>query len=490
MRILQVASEVALVAKAGGLGDVLTGLSRELHHQGLQPLVVLPRYGCMSYEHLHPTGEKEHFVTYFQGARHEASIDFYLLQNEIPVGLIDTDSGKWRSREAIYGQSDEVASFIAFNKVCFDWLIATKREFDIVHLHDWQTSYLAPLLRYAWRGETPAPKIVLTLHNIEYQGKCSFEEVLMGHPDIIQLAPRDLFCDPWHDCVNLLKAAIASSDLLVAVSPTYAKEILTPEGGKGLDGVLLRRKSSLHGILNGIDTTYWNPSDDPFLPEQYSVKDEKKKIVHAKKAAKCALFEMLAIDEAFCDLPLIGAVARLVHQKGLPLIQYVLENLESLGCTGVLLGSTYEEAVHKTFHGLDGSLLKNRRGRVLLQTNESIAHLIYAASDLLLVPSLFEPCGLTQMIALHYGTIPIARKTGGLADTVVDCQYGESKSEGNGFVFDLPDIGSMKSALDRALQLHTSSPECWDKLLISGMKMNVSWALPAKKYVRLYSTLI
>jgi len=489
MRILQVASEVALIAKVGGLGDVLTGLSRELYHQGFHPLIVLPRYGCISYEHLHSTGEKEQFVTYFQGARHEAFVEFFLLQNEIPIALLDTISGKWQSRDSIYGQADDVASFILFNKACFDWLHVTKRQFDVAHLHDWQTAYLAPLLRYAWKGKHSVPKTVLTLHNIEYQGKCSFEEILLGHPDIQQLTPRDLFRDPWHDCANLLKAAIISSDHLVAVSPTYAQEILTPEGGKGLDGVLMQRKDSLQGILNGIDTVYWNPGDDPFLPEKYSAKEEKEKILHAKKAAKKALFETLAIEASFSDLPLIGSVTRLVHQKGLHLIRYVLEHLEPFDCTGVLLGSTYETSVQKTFHELDGQLLQKRRGRVLLQTNEAIAHLIYAASDMFLVPSLFEPCGLTQMIAFHYGTIPIVRKTGGLADTVVDCQERESDSKANGFVFEDPDTGSVRSALARSLHLYHADKGSWERLLVSGMNLNVGWAIPAKKYIRLYVTL-
>jgi starch synthase len=490
MRILQVASEVALIAKVGGLGDVLTGLSRELHQQGSHPLLILPRYGCISYDHLHSTGEKERFRTTFQGVVHKVTVEFFLLQNEIPVALLDTEDKKWQSCEAIYGQPDDVAAFIFFNKACFDWLQSTERQFDVIHLHDWQAAYLSPLLKYAWKGELPAPKTVLSLHNIEYQGKCSFEEVLIGHPEILKLSPPDLFRDPWDDCVNLLKAAILSADVLVAVSKTYALEILTPEGGKGLDKVLEQRKKDLHGIVNGVDTVYWNPVDDPFLPEKYSFKDDKKKILHAKREAKKTLFEILAIDSSFLDLPLVGAVSRLVPQKGLSFLHHILESLETFDCTGVLLGSTYDDAIHEKFHLLDKKLLQKRRGRVLLQTSESIAHLIYAASDMFLVPSLFEPCGLTQLIALHYGSIPIVRKTGGLSDTVIDCQEGEPESKRNGFVFETPDVSSVHSATERALYMYRDFRENWEKLILFGMKLDVGWALPAKKYIRIYATLV
>lgn len=489
MRILQVASEAALMAKVGGLGDVVTGLSRELNHQGCQPLIVLPRYGCISYDHLHPTGEREQFVTCFQGVRHEAQMEFFLLQNEIQVALLDTVHQTWQSRESIYGQPDDVVSFIFFNKALFDWLHTTKRQFDVVHLHDWQAAYLAPLVRYAWTREESAPKTLLTLHNIEYQGKCAFHELALGHPDSQTLAPQDLFRDPWDSCANLLKGAILSSDILVAVSPTYAQEILTKEGGKGLEHVLMQRKDSLHGILNGVDTFYWNPGEDPFLPEKYTHANEKEKILHAKRAAKKYLFETVAIDKAFLDLPLVGMVTRLVPQKGIDMIQYVMERLEQLDCAGVLLGTTYDPLIHQTFQELDKKLLEKRRGRVLLQSNESIAHLIYGASDLFLVPSLFEPCGLTQLIALHYGTLPLVRKTGGLADTVFDCQ-GEHKAKGNGFVFESPDAGSVFSTVERALTFSRTCQKEWERLILYGMKLNIGWSLPSKKYVRLYSTLV
>lgn len=489
MRILQVASEAALMAKVGGLGDVVTGLSRELNHQGCQSLIVLPRYGCMSYDHLHPTGEKEHFVTVLQGVRYEAYVEFFLLQNEVPVGLLDTKSKTWQSRESIYGRPDDVISFILFNKALFDWIQSTKRQFDVIHLHDWQTAYLAPLMRYAWTKDEASPKTLLTLHNIEYQGKCAFQELSLGHPDIQALAPSDLFSDPWDACANLLKAAVLSSDILVAVSPTYAKEILTREGGKGLEHVLMQRKDSLHGILNGVDTVYWNPGEDPFLPEKYTYADDSERIFHAKRTAKRYIFETVAMDISLLDLPLVGIVTRLVPQKGINLIHYVMERLEQLNCTVILLGTTYDPSTHQMFQELDRKLLTSRRGRVLLQSNESIAHLIYGASDLFLVPSLFEPCGLTQLIALHYGALPLVRKTGGLADTVFDCQEC-LETKGNGFVFESPDVEALFSTVERALNFSRMCHEKWKELVLSGMKQHIGWSLQAKKYVHLYATLV
>lgn len=490
MRVLAVASEAALIAKVGGLGDVLTGLSRELVHTGVDLLMLLPRYGCTDYTHLVSTGKKEYFQAVLGGVERPSYVEFFVLQNSIPVALLDTVDGMWFNKKSIYGYEDEVASFIYFSRLCNDWLQTTSQRFDVVHVHDWQTAFLSVLLKYCWKAKGLAPKTLLTLHNIEYQGKCSYNQLKEGFSDILNTCPSGLFADPRDDCANLLKGAILSSDLLTTVSLTYSHEIVTPEGGKGLDKVLQTRKNELVGILNGVDSVYWDPRTDSFLNEKYSTQESVADIVQAKKAIKKSLFEDLHIDLKMLEVPLISSVTRLVHQKGLLLLRHLFSQLHHINASGILLGTSFDSETTRMFSELDETLTHSKRGRVLLKSEESLAHRIFAASDVFVVPSLFEPCGLTQLVALRYGAIPVVRKTGGLADTIFDYSKSASGVRGNGFMFELFNVMACQEAVERALTVYRTDQESWRTLMYTGMQTDYSWTHSAEKYTALYRQLI
>ena len=490
MQVLQVSSEAALLAKVGGLGDVVTGLSRELLRQHVDTVLLLPRYGCIDFSHLESTGKKEKFETFFDGRTHEGIVEFFRLQGFLPVVLLDTVDGTWSKREAIYGTSDETSSFIAFSKACSDWLQQTTHRFDLLHLHDWECGFLSALITYGWRSSHKAPKTMLSLHNLEYQGKCAHHQLSEGWTDIFKAVPKGMFDDPWDNCANLLKGGILSSDLLTTVSKTYAREIVTPEGGKGLDKVLSMRESDLFGIVNGIDTDYWNPETDRFLNRHYSSHDSIEEILDAKKAIKQKLFSDLEIDRSLVEVPLISSVTRLVHHKGLFMLHELFSHLKEHDAAGLILGTVYDSDTRDKFKSLDSKLIEEQRGRVLLKSEEALAHRIFAASDIFVVPSLCEPCGLTQLLALRYGTIPVVRKTGGLADTIFDYQHHLPQGSGNGFVFERADPQAAMEALTRAVTLYKKAPKSWNHLVKAGMESDFSWSKPAQAYISLYHRVV
>ncbi len=495
MRIIQVASEMAPIAKVGGLADVIMGLSRELVWQGHEVAVALPRYGVIDFSRLQFQGRVDNFQTYFGNEWHKAHAEHFLLDNSIRVALIDTDWGKWRSKPSIYGQAhDDVSSFLQFSKAVMDWILSLPQSIpDVIHIHDWQTAALAAYVHEAFsqNAHYPKPKVVLTLHNLEYQGRTGFSDLEWGglnlsfNPEAVAAAK-----DPQYDCANLLKLGIALADEVTTVSPTYAKEILAPIGGKGLESVIASKGSCFHGILNGLDYSYWNPHIDPFLRQQYQPSDGVESVLNAKEKNREELYSLLGIqDVAKANRPLVSSVTRLVEQKGLHLIESVLENAERYDMDCIILGSAYDQATLDRFRHLDHALRTQKRGAVLLQNSEKIAHLIFAASDIFLVPSLFEPCGLTQIIALKYGTIPLVRRTGGLADTVVDVDYpivSEYVREPNGFCFNDPDVGGIESALYRALKMYREGKDKWKGLIETAMNLDFSWYRSARQYLQLY----
>ena len=490
MNIVQIASEAALIAKVGGLGDVVTGLSRELMSQNHQLLILLPRYGSIEYLRLTSTGKRESFQLTGAKGTTAAFVEFFLLDQSISVGLLDTEEGLWSKQNSIYGSSDELDSFILFSMLAKSWLEMTSRPFDVVHAHDWQAAPLVAWIKYTWQVNRPIPKCLLTIHNMEYQGKCGWEKLREVCGEWLDRCPYGLFEDPVDRCANLLRGGIASADMLTTVSETYAKEILTSEGGRGLEGLLRERKNELFGIVNGVDISYWNPATDPFLPQNYSARGGIEKIIEAKKEAKKKLFNELEIDMKFLEAPLLASVTRLVYQKGLELLYYLYSHLEEYGVSGIILGTSFDSKTTERFASLNSRVTNQGRGRVVLKSEESLAHRIYAAADLFAVPSIFEPCGLTQLLALHYGAIPIVRKTGGLADTIVEPSLHEKGTEQNGFLFEQACNEEAQSAVQRALHAYRHEPKKWHTMMIEGMKMDFGWKSPARQYLALYTRVL
>ncbi|MBS0621953.1 MAG: glycogen/starch synthase, partial [Verrucomicrobia bacterium] len=367
----------------------------------------------------------------------------------------------------------DIERFIYFSKAALEFMILAKLEPDVLHLHEWHVGLVAPLVKDHFLPlERPHPGVVFTIHNLEHQGRCSpYELERIGLTQDLFPLMRD---EGNPEVLNLLKGGIVYSDHLTTVSPTYAREILTPLGAKGLEQTLNAHAHKLTGILNGLDYALWGPSIDPFLPTPYS---HDVQTWGGKKRCKQELQMRFSLTQQE-HRPLVGFVGRLVPQKGIDLVKHVLFKILEAGGQFILLGSAASSEVDEDFHTLKIHFGDNPNIHLELHHNEELVHLIYAGSDMLLVPSRFEPCGLTQLIALHYGAVPIARHTGGLADTIIE---GE-----NGFVFHDSNFEGVESAVKRALETYLNHPDQWQKVMSHGMRQDFSWRLSATKYEEIY----
>lgn len=482
MHILQVASEMTPIAKVGGLGDVIMGLTRELSWNGHETLAVIPFYGAIDVTHLTPDGREDWFDTEVEGVPQRACARYFHIQNDLPVVLLDTENGYFRNRATIYGDTDGAVSFLIFCRAVAEWLLSSGRQPDIIHVHDWPTAFLPSIYQTMGHGKPPF-KSILTIHNFEYQGRCAREDLHRAGIRLHDLQDPGVLQDPLHDCLNLVKGGLLSVDRATTVSPTYAHEVLTPEMGNGLETVLAGLGDKFTGILNGVDYAYWNPEIDPYIPIRYRSSEDISKIKAAKRHNKELLFSHIGVP-VLHDVPLIASVTRLVRQKGISMLKDLFSQAESLNFQCLILGSVPNPDVERAFAELNAMLRSSGRGAVFLMSDEALAHRAYAASDMFVAPSLFEPCGLTQLIALKYGSIPIVRRTGGLADTITD--EHENLPSSNGFVFDSPDSVQFTQAVERALELFTDN-SAWEKLMGQGMTQDFSWHRSGKKYLELYT---
>jgi starch synthase len=493
MHIVHIASELAPLAKVGGLADVLLGLSRELSWKGHDVDIIIPKYDCMDSGEVRDFSvDREDLHTFYDGQWHSNTVWVGWVEN-LKVYFIEPHHPKlFFNRGCFYGCDDDTDRYLYFSRAALEVLLKRSLHPDIVNIHDWQTAAIAPLYYEVFRGlGLTQPKIIFTIHNIEYQGKCApFNLDRIGLPGLKLLQP-DKLQDPLSPTdVNLVKGGIVYADFVTTVSPNYAWEVKTIEGGRGLDKTLIRYQDKFTGILNGIDYSYWNPEIDRYLPVHFSPRefpaDKKDRNTLDKKAfIKKVLRERLGLAEA--HRPLVGCIARLVPQKGIDLIKHVLLHIVEKGGQFVLLGSSPIPGINTEFHQLKHQFADHPHVHLILQHQEELAHLIYAGSDMFIVPSIFEPCGLTQMIAMKYGSIPIVRRTGGLADTVFDVDYSNRPFEKtNGYTFDFPDAQGVDSALDRAIQCWYDNPERWRKLMHNAMAMDYSWNQSSDKYLEIY----
>ncbi len=474
MRIVHLAAEFAPIAKAGGLGEVIVGLAREVSRGSEQVDVIIPKYDFISNDKLLQLKlEIPDFKCYEKGTLHGNAMwsaeneqcRLHLLESRHPAGYFH--------RGKIYACEDDIARFIYFSRAALEYLKLKKEPIDILHLHDWHVSLCAPLVRDLFAKELQVKKIVLTIHNIEYQGKCAVSDLdAIGLKGSGYLTPEKMQDShpAYPKTINLLKGGIVYSDAIVAVSPTYAKEILTPEMGFGLDGILLKHKSKLTGILNGIDQKLWDPSRDPYLAAHYDPDSPPQAILSAKNANKEALSKRFNTD--LTKRPWFGSVTRLVPQKGPELLEEALKQTLKKDGVFILLGSSPFPLMQAHFEKLKAHYAGNRQLILEFDYNESLAHLIYAALDFILVPSHFEPCGLTQLIAMRYGAVPIVRSTGGLKDTVFDCEDPAVPFKmRNGFVFEKPTTASMNETLQRAIHFFRTDPNMFQSLIRHGTKL-------------------
>ncbi|MBN1464599.1 glycogen synthase GlgA [candidate division KSB1 bacterium] len=482
-RILFLASEVSPFAKTGGLADVTSSLPKALYDMGHDVRIIMPKYGIISERKYIlrevirlkkipvRMGSKEH-VTCAKSA--------FIPDSKVQVYFLDYPA--YFSRPELYVDAKTGTDFPdnaeRFMLLCRATLATTKLlhwQPQVIHCNDWQTAMIPWLLKHEYAQDPffAGTATVLSVHNLSYQG--SFDKSVLPRIGIgPEVNTSDL--EIW-DRINFLKSGLVTSDLITTVSPTYAEEIQTDmEQSAGLLDILRRRKNDIHGILNGVDYSVWNPEKDPFISpydaDNLSGKLENKKALTAR--AK------LPFDE---KTPIIGIVSRMVDQKGFDLIADVIDKLISLKVQLVVLG-TGDERYHKFFK--KAAKTNPNQIAAFLTFDEELAHLIEAGSDMFLMPSRFEPCGLNQMYSLRYGTVPIVRKTGGLADTIIDFVLEPEK--GTGFVFTDYSSNAMLTAIHHAVTAFQDQKN-WIKIQRRGMKVDFSWTQSAENYIKVYQKL-
>ncbi|UCG29098.1 MAG: glycogen synthase GlgA [candidate division WOR-3 bacterium] len=456
MKIAFIASEAVPYAKTGGLADVVGALPHSLTSLGIEPTIIMPRYKGME-------GQKEWSSTIdISGKRR---VDFYRHGKNLFV-----DNPDFFLRDGLYGDSegdfpDNCERFTFFCKAA---IMAVEKElFDIVHCHDWQSGLIPLYLKL----KGIRSRSIFTIHNLGYQGRFSHSKFPILGIEKKYFSPDGL---EFHGDMNFLKAGIVHADIVTTVSENYAEEIQTPDLGFGLDGILRTRARDLYGIINGIDYQQWNPKSDDMLYEKYDDFDGKEH----NKARLCADY---CIDP---KKPLIGMVSRIAGQKGFDILLCALDEIMKMSCNMIILGFGEESYHHKLLKLQD---IYHGRLCVNIKFDNKLAHRIYAGSDFFLMPSKYEPCGLGQLISLRYGTVPIVRRTGGLADTVNE--FDINKMSGNGFLFLDYSGRALADAVQRARAVF-SQPERFRKLSEQCMEYDYSWNKSAKKYAQLYADLL
>ncbi len=483
MYICMISSEMAPAAKVGGLGDVVSALSREMMKKGHTVEVIMPMYSCMRYdqiEDLHCVYE-ELWVPHFGQWRTEKVFEGKVAG--VPTYFITGNN--YTQRDAVYGYDDDLFRFTYFSRAALEFMFKTGRRPAILHCHDWAVG-LVPVMYYETYGPLGwnESRVVFTIHNNECQGLCWYGDKLLGMVGMNcgSLFTAEKLQDPGKpNCINMMKGAIVYSNFVTTVSPTFAGEMKTNEGGRGLGNLLNQYNSKFGGIINGIDFDTWNPATDRKIAKNYSVNE-----FDGKYANKKALREWLHLEDAW--RPIISVVTRLTHQKGLHLIKHAIRAALTMNAQFVLLGEAPEAAVNGEFWKLKHELEGNPHVHLWIGYHDDLSHLIYAGSDMFLIPSMFEPCGLTQMISLRYGTVPVVRHTGGLADTVFDVDHsGRGLEKSNGYSFHGTNTGDLDGALGRAIHCWFDQPDRFHQLALNGMRCDYSWNTPARDYENIYN---
>jgi starch synthase len=471
MKSLFVTSEAYPFAVSGGLGDVSGALPAALRKRFVGSRVVMPLYDDIPY-HLKEQLQYIGNLTVPVAWRRQYCGVFQAKYNGVTYYFIDNQY--YFKRPGLYGYYDDAERFAFFARAALEILPLINYKPDIIHCNDWQSALLPVYytLFYATRPGYENIKTLLTIHNIQYQGKYGYE-VLQDVFGIPQDAASLLAYD---DCVNILKGGIECANAVSTVSPTYAQEIMDPWYSYEMDAILKERSWKLRGIINGIDTKVYDPETDPMIPAHFSIDDMKGKAENKK-----ALQEQMGLP-VNPDVPLIGIVSRMVSQKGFDLVKYSMEELLQADAQFVVLGSGDWE--YESFFDEMAARYPHKMA-LRLGFIPSLAHQIYAGADMFLMPSKFEPCGLAQLVALRYGTLPIVRETGGLKDTIIDC----GDEGGYGFTFKTYNAGDMAGAVYRGLGLYSNKP-LWKAAVKRAMEQDNSWNASAGEYIKLYKELL
>ncbi len=481
MDILFLSSEVAPYAKTGGLADVAGSLPGALKRLGINVSVGLPLYRSVKegsfqkqlvLKGLEVPLAGQGIVGNVHATETDDGVAIYFFERE---DLFDRPN-LYRTAEGDY--YDNLERFAFFSRAALLFSKTTGMHFDLIHCHDWQTGLIPAYLSTLFRTDPffSSTATLFTIHNIGYQGLFPREKLPVSglppeayHPEGIE----------YWGAISLLKAGIVYSDAVTTVSPTYSREIQTSEFGLGMEGILRNKSAVLHGILNGADYSVWDPAIDPHITCNYDSDHLSEKIVN-----KAALLQETGLEPALLDRPVLGITSRLSHQKGCDLLIPILDELARMKVGLVILGEgeeQYENVLRNSAERYSGKF------SVTIGFDEALAHRIMAGADIFLVPSFYEPCGLTQMYALKYGTVPLVRATGGLEDTIED--FDPRAKNGNGFKFGPYDSKAFLSSIQRAMDLWNDQ-ETWANLMRKGMAANYSWDLSAERYAELYQTLV
>jgi len=481
LKVLFLSSEVLPFAKTGGLADVAGALPLALKSRGVDVRAVMPYYRAVKNAEHEVTRLIKDLEVPFGDKTLRADIFESKFGNDVPIYLVERED--MFDRPNLYGNSkgdyyDNLERFSFFSHAALK--IAQRLGFipDIIHCHDWQTGLVPALIKGPYRQGSffSTTATVFTIHNIGYQGLFPPEKLPMtGLSGSQFFHPEGL--EYWGNG-SLLKAGITYSDAVTTVSPTYSKEILSHEQGFGMEGVVLSRSKSLFGILNGIDYEEWNPNKDAHLACCYSLTT-----MGNKRKCKQDLLKEIGFDRSMLQRPLIGMVTRLDKQKGLDILLEAFEDIVELDVALVILGSG-DEKIEKALENIAD--MHPDRFAVHKGFNNPLAHRIMAGADMLLVPSRYEPCGLTQMYALKYGTVPVVRATGGLNDTIE--QFDEKTKTGNGFKFINYTSDDLLEAIKCAVEIYKNKRQ-WKKLMYNGMALDFSWDKSAEEYINIYKTI-
>lgn len=473
MKVLFAAAEASPFIKVGGLGDVMGGLPKELVSKGIDARVILPLYSAIKPE----LREKIKYVTncYVNNSWRSSYCGIFTAEHE-GVTYYFIDNEQYFKRDVVYGSYDDGEIFAFFSRAVLEVLPVIDFIPDIINANDWHTAMVPVYLNafYRHREEYKYIKTVLSIHNIEFQGK--YDPYILGGLFGLDVSHKPLMM--YDGDVNVLKGGIESADIVSTVSKNYVNEILQPEHSFGLHHILNARRGKIRGIINGLDTDLFNPESDKHIKTNYSLST-----LRNKKHNKVALQKSMALDTE-ADVPVIGMVTRLTKQKGFDLFYEVMDQIADLPVQVVVLGSgapEYENMMRNW---------ENRRHdkvRGIVKFSVEIASQVYAGADLFLMPSKSEPCGLSQMIAMRYGAIPIVHTVGGLVDTVEP--YNPTTKQGTGITFQSYNSYDMLDAIKRAVDLYYDKKN-WLQVRKNAMSKDVSWNLPAEEYINMYNELI
>ena len=475
---------MAPIAKIGGLADVVFGLSRELAIRGNHVEIILPKYDNLRYDHIFELQPvyNDLWVPWYDGAIH-CTVYFGFVHDRKCFFIEPHSHDNFFNRGSIYGFPDDVFRYAFFSRAAIEFLWQSGKHPDIIHCHDWQTA-LVPVFLYEFYQQLGMnhPRVCLTIHNFKHQGITSGELLSatgLHQPD--RFFAWERLGDNHHkNALNMLKGGIVYANFVTTVSPRYAFETKDQGQGFGLESTLHTHHMKYGGVVNGIDYDVWNPEVDRYIPMRYGLDNLDDKYEN-KRALRQRL--MLADNEK----PIVAFIGRLDPQKGLDLVRHAIFATLERGAQFVLLGSSPDQGINNDFWGLKQMLNDSPDCHLEIGFDEDLSHLIYAGADIMLVPSQFEPCGLTQLIALRYGTVPVVRTVGGLADTVFDKDHSDRPlHQRNGYRFDNYDVPGLESALIRAIDCYYQYPDHFRELMKNAMNADYSWNHPGQDYLNIY----